>query len=118
MKKNITCIVCPTGCRMTAYIEDAKVTNVIGNTCKRGEEYAKDECISPKRVLTSTIKVNNKNKRCIVPVKTNGAIPKSMIFDAMEQINSVFIDGSISIGDVIIKDLFDTGVDVVATGSC
>ncbi|MBR4723815.1 MAG: DUF1667 domain-containing protein, partial [Clostridia bacterium] len=56
MKRNLTCIVCPMGCSIDVEFENGEVLSVTGNTCKRGAEYAKNECISPVRTITSTVK--------------------------------------------------------------
>ena len=47
----LTCIVCPVGCRLTVEMEDGKVLKVSGNECKRGEEYARKECVNPVRTF-------------------------------------------------------------------
>lgn len=112
MKKQFTCIVCPLGCALTAEIEDGKVVGVSGNTCPRGEKYARNEITNPVRTVTSTIRTNDGHT---VSVKTSTPIPKNKIFDCMTKINSVKIDLPISVGDVIIKGVCGTDSDIVAT---
>jgi CxxC motif-containing protein len=46
MKREITCIVCPRGCRMTADVQGETIT-VTGHTCPRGEKHAMDEILHP-----------------------------------------------------------------------
>ena len=109
MIRELTCIVCPMDCALKAELNDWKVINVSGNTCPRGREYAINECTDPQRVITSTM-------RCpggVVPVKTDRAIPKDKIFECMKIINSHSAYLPISIGDVIIEDVF--GANIVAT---
>ena len=109
MKRELTCIVCPIGCTLTAEISDGKVISVEGNTCPRGKVYAETECIAPMRSITTTV-------RCvggeILPVKTKGTIPKDKIFDAMRIINKATPLLPIKAGDVIISDVF--GTDIIA----
>lgn len=112
MKKQFICIVCPLGCTLTAEVEDGKVVSVSGNTCPRGEKYARNEVTNPVRTVTSTVKTSDGH---IVSVKTNMPIPKSKIFECMTKINSVKIDLPISVGDVIIKGVCGTDSDIVAT---
>ena len=108
--KELICIVCPRGCHLS--VDDN--LNVTGNSCPRGEAYAKAELTHPTRTLTSTVKIVSKNEpRC--PVKSNNPLPKELIFKAMEEINHVKISAPVHIGDVIIKDIFNTGVDIVST---
>lgn len=113
MKKELICISCPLGCHLTVDSENKTVT---GNTCKRGEVYGLNEVINPVRVITSTVKIEGA-RLPVLPVKTNDAIPKNMNFEAMKIINSVTCTATIKVGDVIIKDILGTGIDVVAARS-
>ena len=49
----ITCINCPVGCRMEVTHEGETVLSVKGNTCKRGDAYARQECVAPLRMVTA-----------------------------------------------------------------
>lgn len=112
------CIVCPIGCRLHI-LKDANSSKgyiVKGNQCKRGEEYGILEMTNPTRVITSTIKINNA-QLCRLPVKTNRAIPKDMNFKCMKLINSLEVDAPVRIGQIIVKDILGTGVDLVASRS-
>lgn len=111
MIKKLTCIVCPMGCQIEVDTESKGVT---GNTCKRGELYAVDEVTHPTRVITTTVKLMQ-GIYPLVPVKTNGAIPKDLNFRCMEVLNEVQVSAPIKAGDVIIENILDTGIDVVAT---
>lgn len=113
--REIVCIACPIGCRVQVELEGKTVVSIKGNTCKRGETYAVEECTAPKRILTSTVEVGTDGKRTMLPVKTNGPIPKELLFDAMEIIKGVRLLEMPGLGDVIVKNLLDTGVDVVCT---
>ena len=113
-KRNLTCIVCPRGCQMIVTLADGKVMDVEGNFCRRGIVYANDECTNPKGTITSTVRCSD---GAVLPVKTESAIPKEKMFEVMAEINSVNHEGSIKIGDVIIKDVCGTGVNVVATAN-
>ena len=42
-EKNLICIGCPMGCPLTVKMENREVTSVTGNTCKRGDVYARKE---------------------------------------------------------------------------
>lgn len=113
MKRELICISCPLGCHLSV---DAENKTVIGNTCKRGEIYGLNEVFNPVRVITSTVKIEGASLP-VLPVKTNGAIPKNMNFEAMKVINNVTCIAPIKVGDIIIKDILGTGVDVVAARS-
>ena len=110
MSKELTCIVCPRGCRLT--IDDN--LNVTGNSCPRGAQYAKDELTNPKRMITSIVRVKNR-ENTMVSVKTSTSIPKGKIFDVLKEIAKVGVDAPVHFGDVLIKDVLGTGSDIVAT---
>lgn len=110
MKRELTCIVCPIGCKLSVELDGEKVVSVTGNTCKRGEAYAKNECTNPQRTVTSTVRCSNGE---VVAVKTANTIPKAKMNECMEIINNTIIDLPVCVGDVIIEDVF--GTSVVAT---
>ncbi len=114
MKRDLTCVACPLGCSITVELNGDEIVSVTGNTCKRGEAYAKTEITNPTRSLTSSIKVNG-GILPVVPVKSDKPVPKTMLFDCMKVINSVSVDAPVKIGQVIIENILDTGANIVAT---
>ncbi len=110
MKKKLICTVCPVGCSIEAELSGKEVRSISGNACPRGEKYSKDECIAPKRMVTSTVRCSNGE---LLSVKTKNAIPKEKIAECMKIINNTVVDLPISVSDVIIKDVF--GTCIVAT---
>lgn len=114
MKKQFTCINCPMGCQIVVTMDGEEITSIEGNNCKRGENYVRDEVKDPKRMVCSTVKVDG-GKTYSVPVKTETAIPKGLIFDCMKEINNTEIKAPVHIGDVVIANVLDTGVNIVAT---
>ncbi len=109
--KNLICICCPQGCHLTVDEEnDFKVT---GNTCKRGEQYGKQEIKDPQRTITSTVSVTGgKYVRC--PVKTDKTISKSLMFEAMKTLNSLIIPAPVKLGQIIVKNVCGTGANFVS----
>lgn len=89
---------------------------VVGNKCSKGLNYGIREMTNPTRPLTTTVKITNAFLNRL-PVRTNGDIPKSQIFQAMKLINKVEVKAPIKAGEVIIKNVLDTGVDVIASRS-
>ncbi|MBP5598282.1 MAG: DUF1667 domain-containing protein [Pseudobutyrivibrio sp.] len=112
--RELTCINCPMGCRITVKLDGDQILSVEGNTCKRGDTYARTEVTAPVRTVTSTIKVTNGISDRI-SCKTQSSVPKEKIFDVMEAINNSTCDAPINIGDILIENVADTNVDVVAT---
>ncbi|MGM9594426.1 MAG: DUF1667 domain-containing protein [Candidatus Onthomonas sp.] len=113
-QRNLTCIGCPMGCQITVTLEDGAVTKVEGNTCKRGDDYARKEVTHPTRIVTSTVRVFG-GSAPTVSVKTAHDIPKEKIFQVMEDLRSVIVRAPVSIGDVVLENAAGTGVSVVAT---
>ena len=114
MKRELTCIVCPIGCQLCATITDGVVTEVTGNTCPRGKQYAIDECTNPVRTITTTARTSNGG---VIPVKTDRSIPKNLMFACMEEINRASVTLPAKIGDVVIENILGTGANVVVTAN-
>lgn len=113
-QRNLTCIGCPMGCQITVTLEGGAVTKVEGNTCKRGDDYARKEVTHPTRIVTSTVRVAG-GSAPTVSVKTAHDIPKECIFQVMEDLRSVIVHAPVSIGAVVLENVAGTGVAVVAT---
>ncbi len=116
MKRNIICTVCPMGCRMTVEGEGTNITKVEGFTCKRGEEYAKQEFVCPVRILTSTVKTDSASTP-LLPVRSDGKLPKDIIIKCMEVLRSTSVKAPVKSHDVIIENICDTGINIIASGS-
>ncbi len=116
--KEIICIVCPMGCHLQVAENPnmEEVYEVAGNKCPRGKVYGINEMVNPTRVLTTTIKIENAPLKRL-PVKTNGVVPKDKIFQCMEVINKVKVASPVNMGDVIVSNILNTGVDIVASRS-
>ena len=114
MIRELTCICCPMGCALKAEIEDGKVISVTGNTCIRGENYAKSEVTAPVRTVTTTASADNGKP---IPVKTREPVAKEKIFDTVDEIKHTTVKLPVRMGDVIIENVAGTGVSVVAARS-
>ncbi len=108
----LTCIVCPVGCRIKVETADNKI-ELSGQGCRRGEEYAQSEITAPQRVLTGIIKLEGNNK--VLPVKTKAPIPKELIFKAISELKEVSIKPPVKFGQVVKNNLAGTGVALIAT---
>ena len=113
-KKELICIGCPMGCPLTVTMKEGRVHDVSGNTCPRGEDYARKEVTNPTRIVTSTVKVTGSD-RSFLSVKTKSDIPKEKIFACMREINAIVAEAPVAIGDVLLENVAGTGIPVVAT---
>ena len=117
MEKEIICTICPTGCIIKVVGDKEKVTSITGYTCKRGLAYGESEFLAPVRTLTSTVKVEN-GSSILVACRSNNPLPKGLIMDCMKEIHKVTVKAPIKRGDVIIPNILNTGVDIIASGDC
>lgn len=86
MVKDIICVACPMGCQISVELNDGgEILSVTGNTCKRGDAYARTECTHPERSLTTTVKVSG-GVHPVVPVKSAKAVPKDKVKDCVKEI--------------------------------
>lgn len=113
-KRELICIGCPMGCPLSVELDGNEVVSVTGQTCKRGEVYAKKEVTNPTRIVTTTVKVEG-GSQDMVSVKTREDIPKGKIFQCVKALKGVTVQAPVHIGDVILADVAGTGVDIVAT---
>ena len=118
MKKEykMTCILCPVGCGITAQTDGSNIISIEGNACKRGEKYATEEVEDPRRNLTTTVRVEG-GEAPVASVKSSAPLPKDKLFDSMDIIAKTIAEAPLEVGDVVVKDIFGIGVDIVATCS-
>ncbi len=111
MEKKFICISCPKGCHLVVDVDKRIVS---GNSCKRGEAYGLSEAIAPVRTITSVVKINNSDIK-MLPVKSDKPIKKELNFMCMKEINKVTLDAPVKIGDIVIKNVLGTDVNIVAS---
>ena len=114
------CTTCPSECLLTVEVERgtngavATVHSVTGNSCPRGDTFAHQELTCPMRVLTTTVAVFGGDE-ALLPVRTAEAIPLALHAQAMDLIRGLVVDVPIRMGDVVLEDLIDTGIDLIAS---
>ena len=113
-ERRLTCIICPKGCSLRVRLEAGRVTLVEGNHCKRGAQYAEKEVTNPTRTVTTTIPIRGGYEK-ILSVKTRTDIPKAKVQACVQALKNVTAEAPVQIGDVILSDVAETGVDIIAT---
>lgn len=108
--KELICVVCPKGCRLTVHTAQQTVA---GNYCPRGAVYGLAEVNHPTRTLTTTVAITGA-VHARLPVKTSTPIPKDKIMEAMFCVDRLRITAPVKIGEIILGNIADTGVDLVA----
>lgn len=117
MIKKLTCIECPKGCALSVDVENCRVIRVTGNECPKGEKYAVAEIETPTRILTSTVRAEGLPLK-MIPVRTDRPIPKADISKAMAEIKKIRIKRPIYIGNIIVSDFLNLGINLIATRDC
>lgn len=114
MQKTFTCIICPVGCEITVTAEGNKIEKIEGNECKRGIPYVTDEFLNPKRILTTTVRIDGA-RLPVVSVRSDKPLPKDKIFDCMEVLKKTRVKAPVTMGQVVVEDILGTGVNIVVT---
>lgn len=114
------CTTCPSECLLAVEVERdadgnvAEVRSVTGNNCPRGDKFAHQELTCPMRVLATTVAVSGGDE-ALLPVRTANAIPLALHAQAMDLIRGLVVKAPIRMGDVVLEDLLDTGIDLIAS---
>ena len=111
----IICVGCPLGCEIKLTLNDKnEVAKIDDNKCKEGKEYALEEFKNPVRTLTATV-LTQDSSQSLLPVRTSKPILKTLLTQSMTVIAEARAKPPLKMGDVIVPNLLDTGVDVVAS---
>lgn len=111
--RKMICISCPLGCDLEVEV-DGEMIEIKGSRCKRGQDYARNEILDPRRMVTSNVRAVGGD--CpLVSVKTSAPIPKDLIRDLIQALKEIRLESPVRIGQVIIHDFKGTGVDILAT---
>jgi CxxC motif-containing protein len=111
---DVTCIVCPVGCRIRVIREGDRIIEVSGNSCRRGEVYASQEAVAPLRTLTTSVRVVGGDFP-LASVKSLMPVPKACLFELMKAARSVVVTAPIRVGDIVARDVLGLDIDLVAT---
>ncbi len=102
------------GCNLEVIYDADKIISVKGNECPRGKEYAAREMFHPERIVTTTVRVKGAAIPTL-PVKTARSIPKGIGIKIVQAASKITITAPVEAGDIIIKDVLGTGVNLIAT---
>lgn len=116
MKQELICINCPMGCNMEVEYDEKNIISVKGNNCKNGVKYAEKEVFNPERIVTTTVSISGAAVP-LLPVKTLGGIPKDLCRKAVEAASVIQVSAPVRVGDIIMKNILKTGINLVAARS-
>jgi CxxC motif-containing protein len=115
MTRQFICIVCPTSCRLTV-AETAGELTVTGNECPRGAKHGIHEYREPTRMLTTTVAVSGGTLPRL-PVISREEVPKALLDQCLQVLYRMELRAPLRSGDIVVKNICGTGVDVVASRS-
>ncbi len=114
-RHKLLCIVCPEGCEMEVVEKQGTFVFPKG-ICQRGQDYARQEIVDPRRILTSTVRLTGGEVE-MLPVRTTQPIPKEKLLEAMDQIAGITAHAPVRIRDVVIPDVAGSGAALIASRS-
>ncbi|UCF12533.1 MAG: DUF1667 domain-containing protein [Thermoplasmatales archaeon] len=114
--KEITCIVCPIGCKILVDLDGKQIKNLEGNKCKQGIDYAINEALDPRRMLTSSILVIGGNWP-LVSIKSSQPVPRDKVFQVLKEIKKIKVKAPIKLGQIILTNIANTNINIIATKS-
>jgi len=115
-KRAVRCIVCPLSCLGEVSIEKGEVVAIKNMTCRRGEDYAREEIVAPKRMLTTTVRITG-GELPLLPVVSDGVLPKGKVMACARYLADIVVQAPIKEGDVVCPDILGLGVNIVASRS-
>lgn len=115
MKREFTCIICPNGCDVSVELnEQGEILNIEGHTCKKGEDYVRQELTHPVRTIATSVLVKG-GELPLASVRLDAPIPKEQIFEAMAEIRKIQLEAPVTAGTVLIEKILGSEANVVVT---
>ena len=110
----VTCTGCPMGCLITVTVLEGRIEKIEGYGCRRGLSYAENEMIRPARLLTTSVRLSG-GREPLLPVRSREPLPKELLFACMDVLKEVSVQTPVACGDVVVKDILGTGIDMIAS---
>ncbi len=108
----LICIGCPKGCKLS--VDENNGYTVTGHSCQIGAEYGRNEILNPTRVLTTIVKIENAIHNSL-PVKSSKPLPKDKLIEASRSLKDVVVKSPVKTNQVIVENILDTGINIIAT---
>jgi CxxC motif-containing protein len=108
------CYNCSEKCVLNIDKQDNEIV-ISGNKCHKGIDYGKESLNNSKGVLTTLVRVKGAKEVRVVPVKSTAPIDKSLWLECSKALSRVYVGVPIKIGDIVCKNILNTGVDIVCT---
>ncbi len=113
MIDRLTCLLCPIGCELEVETDGERI-DVRGHQCDKGPDFAAEEVLRPKRNLAASVPLRGTSDR-MVSVRLSDRVPRELLFPILAEIAILRPAAPVRRGDVLIKNVLGSGVDVIAT---
>ncbi len=113
-EREFICVTCPVGSSIRAIVDGDQVIEIVGNSCKRGEAFVREEISNPRRMLTTTVSVDD-GILPLVPVHSSQALPKHLVQEAAKLLRGVHLQAPIASHQTVMTNILGTGVDIVTS---
>lgn len=113
MIKDFICSECEKKCAITVNDEYEQL-DIKGNLCSEGIKRAKLEIKSNKGILTTLVRIKGAEFN-VVSVKSTHPIDKNLWVECSKALSRLYVGAPIKIGDIICKNILNTGVDIICT---
>lgn len=68
-----------------------------------------------KEVFTSLVRIKGDTKNKVVSVKSSEAVERELFVEFSKVIGRIYVSTPINIGDIICKNILNTGIDIICT---
>ena len=113
-QRQFICVTCPVGCALDVVVEGQAACSIQGQACKRGVEFVRKELTAPKRMLTTTVRVQG-GVLPLVPVRSAEPLPKPLLRQAAASLRQVLLAAPVREHQVVVANILNTGVDIIAS---
>lgn len=103
----VICTGCPNSCRIS-------LKDFSGGKCDKGEAFARAEVENPKRVFTSTVRIEGGDRT--ISVRTEGPIPRALLKKASEAATGIIAPEDTRPGLILDENFLGTGERLIVTG--
>lgn len=115
--KEFTCSLCPEHCLVTLKERNFQPLSFEGNRCSLGEEFAKN-LILPKNWIFSGIAKVEKGDRSTLALRTTAPLPLDLFPTLQKELNRLQLEAPLHRGEVVVENILNTGVDLIAASTC
>ena len=113
MMRNLACTKCAKYCQIEVSWSGDQITFVRGHQCPIGLEWASSQVVDTKRVVTTSVRVEN-SPYPMIPVRTSRPVEKAKSLEVIREAGKLSLKAPIRCGQVIARNIAGTNADLIA----